>query len=96
MVHPRRFERLTPSLGGKCSIHLSYGRIAYYPITLKHEVGTRKEKGAKDRKDRPMGIRRSREGTFIKRRSRLWWILLRWWQSQSQYNDCSRRLMVTK
>ena len=25
MASPRRFERLTPSLGGKCSIQLSYG-----------------------------------------------------------------------
>ena len=44
MVHPRRFERLTPSLGGKCSVHLSYGRIAYYPITLKHEAEREKKK----------------------------------------------------
>ena len=25
LARPRRFERLTPSLGGKCSIQLSYG-----------------------------------------------------------------------
>ena len=28
MASPRRFERLTPSLGGKCSIQLSYGDSA--------------------------------------------------------------------
>jgi hypothetical protein len=28
LARPSRFERLTPSLGGKCSIQLSYGRNA--------------------------------------------------------------------
>ena len=28
VASPRRFERLTPSLGGKCSIQLSYGDSA--------------------------------------------------------------------
>lgn len=28
MVRPRRFERLTYSFGGCCSIQLSYGRIS--------------------------------------------------------------------
>jgi hypothetical protein len=29
MVRPRRFERLTYSFGGCCSIQLSYGRFGY-------------------------------------------------------------------
>ena len=31
MASPRRFERLTPSLGGKCSIQLSYGDTMLVP-----------------------------------------------------------------
>jgi hypothetical protein len=27
MVRPARFERAAPALGGRCSIHLSYGRV---------------------------------------------------------------------
>ena len=33
MARSRRFERLTPSLGGKCSIQLSYER-AYVAFRL--------------------------------------------------------------
>lgn len=29
MVFPRRFERPTPALGGRCSIQLSYGNKTY-------------------------------------------------------------------
>ena len=29
MARSRRFERLTPSLGGKCSIQLSYERTPF-------------------------------------------------------------------
>ena len=29
MVRPRRFERLTYSFGGCCSIQLSYGRMVH-------------------------------------------------------------------
>ena len=34
LARPNRFERLTPSLGGKCSVQLSYGRMAHMnPLT---------------------------------------------------------------